>query len=154
VCIHLCNKQETRLPANQRCTCYCLPDSSYLISVCISGSILASASRLSFGSVQDNPLPSSTTSTSIIHHGSSMSVICRILYQVANMIAAFNRPAQRAGTSTRPPFTFVHPNPSRRPKALANCAATSTAKCVTKATKESPNSKPTKTATTTNTASA
>jgi hypothetical protein len=103
---------------------------------------------------QDNPLPSSTTSIPIIHHGSSTFHVYRVTDEIANTYAAFNRPAQRAGTPPRPSSASIHPNPNPRPKAPATCAATSGVKCVAKATPESPNSKSTKTATITNTASA
>jgi hypothetical protein len=107
--------------------------------------------------IKGNRLPSSTYQTHqpIIHHGSSKNHVCRVLAQPTNTLAAINRPAQRTGTTpSRPPFASTHPNQTPRPRALANCAATSTAKCVVRATRESQNSKPTKTAMTTNTASA
>jgi len=52
--------------------------------------------------LQDNPLPSVTTSTSVVHHGSSMYNMCRSIYQIANILTAINRPAQRPGTPPRP----------------------------------------------------
>jgi hypothetical protein len=147
--------QEARWPTNQRRTCDCLPAALLILSQSASADLFRP--RLYDNELwisQDITLPSYTTSIPTIHHGSSMFHICRVPDQIVNIYAAINRPAQRAGTPPRPPFASIHPNPHPRPKAPASCAATSTAKCVAKATPESPNSKPTKIATTTNTASA